>query len=372
MAMKDLKPDKPNFARAGKIRLGIKVKNKAGIEYPKEVEYFVLKDVPELAEHFQQTIGTDRPTELPIFFPFDDIDSCLDGWHKLHMASSLWCKGDGETINYAIDTGTGKRVVNNGVVIRDFEIDETKFLPGDTVRCPGHNKVEAWGRCQFCSPHTTLSFMIRGLPVDKLEMAMYHIETPSANNYPRLYEQLLGIKRLAKMLKGREYLAGIPIVLKRVQAEIGAPNLDKNGNRKIDKDGKKLPARMRTKHYLLELSVERDWVQQAVEGQMRLMSPEKTANKMITEAIEQDGTEDAVRIIDGELVNDDYNAFQTTIIERIPFYQNGEQIDAALVELELVYDPENEDMLRDELAKYADRQADTAAAGEEQKQEALL
>lgn len=363
MTMYDLKPDKPDFARAGKIRLGIKVKNKGGVEYPKEVEYFVLRDVPELVEHFLQTIGTDKPTELPIFFPFDDIDDCLIGWHKLHMASSLWCKGDGRIIDYAIDTQTGKRVISNGIVIREFSLDDSEFYPGDTVHCPGHQKANPWKRCKFCSPHTILKFMIRGLPVEKLEMAMYHVETTSVNNYPRLYEQLLGIKRLAKMLKGREYLTGIPIILRRVKEQMGSPNLDKNGNRKQGKDGNLLPARMRTEHYLLELQVESKWVQEAIEGQMQLMSPANSS--LITAIIDSNG--DDQEFVEGEFVNNDYADFKLEVIKQIPFFTD-ETIDKAMEELELIFDPENKELIFDALAKYADEKANEEAA----KQEKLL
>ena len=36
--------DRRRLPRLGSIRLGIKVKNKKGIEYPKETEYFVCPD----------------------------------------------------------------------------------------------------------------------------------------------------------------------------------------------------------------------------------------------------------------------------------------------------------------------------------------
>ena len=49
----------------GKIRLGIKVKNAQGTEYPKEVDYFVCPlEV--------QNVYGERPTELDVLFPHDD------------------------------------------------------------------------------------------------------------------------------------------------------------------------------------------------------------------------------------------------------------------------------------------------------------
>lgn len=363
MPMNDLKPTEAAFARAGKIRLGIKVKNKKGVEHPQETEYFVLNDVPELADFFRSTTGNDRPTELPIFFPFDDIEQNMNGWHKLHLASSVYCKGDGERVVYAIDQNTGQRVIDKGRVIRDTKFDGREFRPGDIVNCPGYNKVDGWKRCEYCSPHTTIKFMIRGLPVESIQMATYHIETISVNNYGMLYEQMLGIKELARRLTGREYLAGIPIILQRKKETIGAPNLDKQGNRKQDGTGKLLPARMRTEHYLLSLTVEPEWVKAVMERQMKLAGGTIEEMPALVSGVQTDIVE--AEVISDEQIkfaNDDFDRFIDNVLENIKFYGSQEQVEEAMVATEIVYDPENEEFIFDSLARYATQEADKAAA----------
>lgn len=363
MPMLDLKPTEASFARAGKIRLGVKVKNKNGVEYPKETEYFVLNDVPELADFFRSTTGNDKPTELPIFFPFDDIEQNMTGWHKLHLASSVYCKGDGDKVVYAIDQATGKRVIDKGRVIRDTKFDDHDFRPGDIVRCPGFNKVDGWRRCEYCSPHTTIKFMIRGLPVESIQMATYHIETVSVNNYAMLYEQMLGIKEMARRLTGREYLAGIPVILQRKKATVGTPNVDKKGNRKQDSNGNLMPARMRTEHYLLSLTIEPEWIQSVMQRQMKLAGGEMEDRPALVDVVEAEMVETEPEVI--EFANDDFDSFADKVMRDILFYENVAQIEAAMTTLELVYDPENEDHILDCLARYAGQEADRVAQWDE-------
>jgi len=90
--------------RQGKIHLGIKAKKprkdgKGFVEYPAEVDYFVLYDAKELIPIYK-----DKPKSLNISLPsthFDtDFDSYLEKvfpqYLKRYTAAGLWCKGDGE------------------------------------------------------------------------------------------------------------------------------------------------------------------------------------------------------------------------------------------------------------------------------------
>lgn len=60
---------------------------------------------------------------------------------------------------------------------------------------------------------------------------------------------------------------------------------------------------------------------------------------------------------------DDYALFEKKVLDDIPFFTNGAQIETALVELDKKYDPENETFIYDELAKYARDSADRKADG---------
>jgi hypothetical protein len=57
----------------------------------------------------------------------------------------------------------------------------------------------------------------------------------------------------------------------------------------------------------------------------------------------------------------DYDLFEKEILDNIKFFSNGAQIETALEELELKFDPANKPFLRDALTKYAGHTADRQA-----------
>ncbi len=91
----------PALARAGVIRLGYKVKKcdqcdqiveatvtecpctsiDFGKNFPRESPHFILKDAPGVAD----ALGTDTPTELNIYFPFDDLDQVFPHYMQRKM-----------------------------------------------------------------------------------------------------------------------------------------------------------------------------------------------------------------------------------------------------------------------------------------------
>lgn len=74
----------------GKIRLGIRVKNKEGIEYPVETNYFVC---PKEVINFYG----DEPTELTVFFPTAKREEVFpQNYEKYGSNEALLCQGDGE------------------------------------------------------------------------------------------------------------------------------------------------------------------------------------------------------------------------------------------------------------------------------------
>jgi len=69
----------------GKIRLGIKVKNKEGIEYPKETDYFVCpKEVRD--------VFGEEPTELTVFFPVANREKVFPekSAQRLNLENGRW------------------------------------------------------------------------------------------------------------------------------------------------------------------------------------------------------------------------------------------------------------------------------------------
>jgi len=89
--------DKRYMPRKGKIRLGVKVKNQNGKEYPKETDYFVCP--PEVTDVFG-----DKPKKLEIMLPLNDISKIFnipkhtqqiqpyEFGHPVQKKTRLWLK----------------------------------------------------------------------------------------------------------------------------------------------------------------------------------------------------------------------------------------------------------------------------------------
>jgi len=89
--------ERRRLPRLGKIRLGIKVTNKSGAEYPKEVPYFVIP--PETDQRYPQIkqLFGEQPTELDIMFPLNDREAIFPQALKFYGSGrGLKCKGDKE------------------------------------------------------------------------------------------------------------------------------------------------------------------------------------------------------------------------------------------------------------------------------------
>lgn len=89
-----------NLPIKGIIRLGVRKESAKGSEYPDTVEYFVLKDAPEVADVYGE-----EPKYLDIMFPGPNIEAVLPTWYTYWTASvkqgnsvkrgELVCKGPG-------------------------------------------------------------------------------------------------------------------------------------------------------------------------------------------------------------------------------------------------------------------------------------
>lgn len=76
--------------RLGVIRLGVKERNAAGKEYPREVPYFVLP------AELKVVLGEAKPTRLSVLFPSDDIGLVLTADYIRYSGRLLSLKCDGE------------------------------------------------------------------------------------------------------------------------------------------------------------------------------------------------------------------------------------------------------------------------------------
>jgi hypothetical protein len=107
--------DRRRMPLAGKIRLGIKVQNKSGVEYPKETNYFVCP--PEV-----QAVFGNEPKELDIMLTHNDVPTVFPMSYVWYGQSrGAKCRGNGE-IAERVNQETGEletracpcEMLNNG------------------------------------------------------------------------------------------------------------------------------------------------------------------------------------------------------------------------------------------------------------------
>lgn len=168
--------ERRRLPRLGSIRLGIKVKNKKGVEYPKETPYFVCPD--EVIEKYGP-----EPTELDVMVPINEIDSVFPMAYKYYGSSrGLICQGNGE-IAYTVDSESKEMVERE---------------------CP----------CDFfdngkCKQSATLMIMLPKVSVG----GVYQIRTGSYNSIVDIQS---GLDYVSALL-GR--FAMVPLTLRRVKTE---------------------------------------------------------------------------------------------------------------------------------------------------------
>jgi hypothetical protein len=324
--------------------------------FPTQADHFVLTDAPGVTD----TLGNPKPTELRIYFPFDEIGQVFPAYHQHWVASSLICRGDGEHILYAINPQSGETIIRDGQALTDFSTKEGEFKKGQYMPCPGMDH-DTYSRCQHCKPNAILIVLLRDVP----RLAYYQIATASIHNIVNLTEQLTYIKQTI----GR--LQGVPFILKLQSRKISVPKSGGNG-------------RMRTEKHLLSLEVDPEWVQQLMDTQSQLAAP---ARMLLPEPDDTDvvdvepepQTPQATSPVamepvewfppngndDSEFVTADWDAFCDRVLAGIAYYKDTDAIASTLDALEIAYDPENEDFIYDQLARHAQAAADTDLATQE-------
>ena len=85
-----------------RIRLGIKTKNKKGVEHPLETDYFVCP------KRVKDIFG-EQPTELTVYFPVANREMVFPkSYEKYGGNKALQCQGDGEKSAQKKDQETGE------------------------------------------------------------------------------------------------------------------------------------------------------------------------------------------------------------------------------------------------------------------------
>jgi len=152
--------------RLGKIRLGIKKEGK-GTTYPSPTDYFVCPDEVK-------AVYTEKPTELKVMFPVDDLELVAPQWYKCYSYSqNLICKGNGKTCRRKVDTDTG-----------DFADRDTKHWDmADGVCDPDDCPKLAQKQCRRVM---SLLFILPDVP----GLGIYQLDTTSFYSIVNINSQL--------------------------------------------------------------------------------------------------------------------------------------------------------------------------------------
>ncbi|CAK0758933.1 hypothetical protein CCP3SC15_2440003 [Gammaproteobacteria bacterium] len=241
MPIKGLSDRGLSFPEIGNIRKGIKAKNASGVEYPKEVPYFVVQfdeQEEKRAALFSSKYGS-QPTEINILLPFNEIERCWDCWYEAYVAGRMIARSDGEIFLYLADYKTGRLIVQNSEPRTPHKevVAEYTNSRGKTELV----KMRTVGRLKIVIPELQ-------------SLAYLTVHTGSFHDIRNISEQLEGIKALNG---GR--LAGIPLVLRRRPKKISIPNED--GTRK------------RMTKWMLSIEADPNWVKKMLTQMKHLALP---------------------------------------------------------------------------------------------------
>jgi len=194
---------KPRLPRIGKIRLGEMAKNSKGKEYPKALDYFSFRDVPELAE----MLGEKDCRRIPrIMVPAEKEDDWFPvSWTAYGKSTGIFCRSwDGETATRTYmgdaDAQGHAFIKDQGLQVADGEMFD---MPCTQEECPYYVK-------QRCKRLGRLFFFVLDSPV----FGVYEISTTSINSMRNVISAARAIKETA----GR--IAGIPLTLTLEPAQV--------------------------------------------------------------------------------------------------------------------------------------------------------
>jgi recombination directionality factor gp3-like protein len=209
----------------------------------KDLQFFrVVFDENEVAasETFKEIYG-DKPTQIKIVFPFNEVERVWDAWLEAYTASRLLARSDGETVIYWRKDGrvlaaAGRATVTEEIEIairiakekyekRKLQLVEGSPIPyidgmvfGGTAKTPGIAKPV--GRLRVVIPDlhrlATLTFMTTS---KRDIIAMGGGDSGELGSIVRVCQSV------------RVPFAGVPLILKRRKEEVSVPQDDGSAKR---------------------------------------------------------------------------------------------------------------------------------------------
>ena len=195
----------------GRIRLGVKEEVRPGVSKPVNVEYFVLKDAPDVAD-----VYGDEPSEIDVIFPTNDVEHIIPTWLKLYAGGQR--KSDGSTTpGRLLCRGDGPDSVGNpGRAVHYAKRDMiTGVVP--TRECHGQNcpdYKDAKGR-QLCYQNMQVLCFIPRVSM----MGIYLINTRSWHSITSFHNMVNWVRTV-----NNGKIAGVPFKIVRRPREIWTKN----------------------------------------------------------------------------------------------------------------------------------------------------
>jgi hypothetical protein len=185
--------------RLNKIRLGIKKEGQHG-PYPSPTDYFVCP------EEVKAVYG-ERPTELDIMFPADNLNLVAPQWYKCYSYSQgMICKGDGKTCRRKVDVDTGDFASRD---TREWVMTDGICGPTD---CP---MIES----KQCRKMMSLLFILPQVP----GLGVYQLDTSSFYSIVNINSQLAPDGFIRPFTRGK--IAFIPLKLSIGPQEVNPPGV---------------------------------------------------------------------------------------------------------------------------------------------------
>lgn len=198
------------FPRLGKIRLGVKRESQGGKEYPQDVDFFVVKELPEV-----QAVYGEAPKELVVLFPSNEQKEIfpmrLEAWRASTTKgpdgkpkSKLWCNStDGEV---ATRIYVGDKDAQGHAVVMRMPADE-RPEPGDLFSMPCPNEECPFYLNAGCKGVARLNVVLPEVSIS----GIYQIETGS--QYGR--GNILDMLNWAQNMTGGQFAWKVPFLLTR-------------------------------------------------------------------------------------------------------------------------------------------------------------
>lgn len=185
--------------RLGKIRTGEKRTGQKG-PYPHATDYFVCPDEVK-------AVYGEKPTELKVMFPADDLDLVAPQWYKCYSYSQgLLCRGDGKTCRRKVDTDTGDFANKD---TKHWELVDTLCTPDDCPMLPQKQ----------CRRVMNLLFILPDVP----GLGVYQLDTSSFYSIVNINSQLAPDGFLRPFTRGR--ISFIPLILSIGPQEVTPPGV---------------------------------------------------------------------------------------------------------------------------------------------------